>query len=165
MFRNVSSNWVFTIVTVGVTYVLTPFIIHLLGQEGYGTWTLITAITGYMGFLALGVPMACVRFLSEHLATRDTRRMNETVGTCAVLYMAVGAAATAIGLALLPLFGRYSIPAALKGDAYIAFVVMVFAMSASFITYLPEGIMFAHHDFVPRNVVRIATVILRLVLT
>ena len=27
------------------TYFLTPFIINTLGQEGYGTWTLITAMT------------------------------------------------------------------------------------------------------------------------
>ena len=46
------------VVTIAATYVLTPFVIHTLGQEGYGTWTLITAMTGYISLLALGVPMA-----------------------------------------------------------------------------------------------------------
>jgi O-antigen/teichoic acid export membrane protein len=51
--RNVGSTWVLTLVTIVVTYALTPFVIHTLGQDGYGTWTLITAMTGYMGLLAL----------------------------------------------------------------------------------------------------------------
>ena len=53
MLRNVGSNWVLTLVTIGATYVLTPFVIHVLGPEGYGTWTLITSMTGYIGLLAL----------------------------------------------------------------------------------------------------------------
>jgi O-antigen/teichoic acid export membrane protein len=42
---------------------------------------------------------------------------------------------------------------------------MVVTVSAGFIGLLPEGIMFAHHDFVLRNAVRIAAVALRLLLT
>jgi O-antigen/teichoic acid export membrane protein len=165
MFRNVSSNWIYTVVTIGVTYVMTPYIIHAVGQEGYGTWSLIVAMTGYMGFLALGVPMACVRYLTEHLAARDTRRLNETIGTCAALYLSIGVAALLIGATLMGLFGRYAIPGNLRTQAYFAFGVMVVTMAASFIGYLPEGIMFAHHDFVRRNTVRIVSVILRFGLT
>ena len=42
---------------------------------------------------------------------------------------------------------------------------MVLHVSAGFIGLLPEGILFAHHDFVRRNVVRLAGVLLRLALT
>jgi len=42
--RNIGSNWVLTVLTVAVSYVMTPFVVHTLGQSGYGTWTLITAI-------------------------------------------------------------------------------------------------------------------------
>ena len=83
--RNVGSNWVLTLVGIAVTYVLTPFVIATLGTEGYGTWTLITSMTGYISLLALGVPMACVRYLAEHVAEGDTKQMNETIGSCAGL--------------------------------------------------------------------------------
>ena len=43
LFRSVSSNWAVTIVTIGVMYVLTPFVIRTLGVEVYGTWTLIVS--------------------------------------------------------------------------------------------------------------------------
>jgi len=82
MLRNVGSNWALRIVTV-VTYGLTPFVIDVLGRDGYGTWTLITAVTGYVSLMALGVPTACGRFLAQHVAERDTRQVNTTIGSCA----------------------------------------------------------------------------------
>src|SRR5439155_25648784 len=157
MLRNIGSNWVLTAITIAATYILTPFIIRTLGQDGYGTWTLITAMTGYMNLLALGVPMACVRYLAQDIAERNTQKMNETIGSCAGLYLLVGAAATAIGLVLAVAFTTfYDIPPVWRAEAPFAFAVMVLQVSAGFIGLLPEGIMFAHHDFVVRNVVRIA---------
>jgi len=165
MLRNIGSNWVLTAATIAATYLLTPFVIRTLGQDGYGTWTLITAMTGYMSLLALGVPMACVRYLAQDVAEGDTRKMNETIGSCAGMYLLVGGAAVIIGLVLTLVFRAYEIPATLRGEAPFAFAVMVVQVSAGFIGLLPEGIMFAHHDFVARNTVRVAAVVVRLVLT
>jgi O-antigen/teichoic acid export membrane protein len=165
MLRNVGSNWALTLVTIATTYLLTPFVIRTLGQEGYGTWTLITAMTGYMSLLALGVPMACVRYLAQHVAEGDSRAMNKAIGSCVGLYLMIGVAALAIGAVLTGAFGLYDIPRTLQSEARLAFVVMVVQVSAGFIGLLPEGIMFAHHEFVARNAVRIGTALLRLVLT
>jgi O-antigen/teichoic acid export membrane protein len=165
MLRNVGSNWALIVATLAATYVLTPFIIHTLGQDGYGTWTLITAMTGYISLLALGVPMACVRFLTEDVAAGNTRRMNETIGSCAGLYLACGVVACLIGAASLLWFAAYDIPVPIRGDALLAFGLMAINVSAGFIGLLPEGILFAHHDFVRRNAVRVGGVLLRLGLT
>lgn len=165
MLRNVGSNWVLTLVTIAATYVLTPFIIDTLGTEGYGTWTLITALTGYIGLLALGVPMACVRYLAQHVAESDVREMNRVIGSCAGLYLVLGAAALGVGVGLLALFGLYEIPSPFRGEAPVAFALVVIQLSAGFIGLLPEGIMFAHHDFVVRNVIRVTGVLLRFAFT
>ena len=124
MLRNIGSNWVLVMVTIAATYVLTPLTIDVLGEEGYGTWTLITAITTYIGLLALGVPMACVRYLAQHAAEGDTRAMNAMIGSCAVLYLLLGAVAVLLGAVLLPLFGLYDIPAALQTQAPLAFAII-----------------------------------------
>jgi O-antigen/teichoic acid export membrane protein len=163
--RNIGSNWVLILVTVAATYILTPFIIETLGQEGYGTWTLITAITGYVGLLALGVPMASVRYLAEHVAEGDVKKMNATIGSCAGLYLAIGGTAILVGGVLMGLFAVYEIPGPLKQEARFAFALMVLHVSAGFIGLLPEGILFSHHASVPRNVIRVSGVLLRLGLT
>jgi O-antigen/teichoic acid export membrane protein len=165
MLRNIGSNWTLTVATIAATYFLTPFVIHTLGTEGYGTWTLITSMTGYISLLALGVPMACVRYLAQDIAEGDATKVRKTVGSCAGLYMMMGGVALVVGAALVGLFMFYDIPAVFRFDATMAFALMVVQVSAGFIGLLPEGIMFAHHDFVVRNAVRIAGVALRLFLT
>jgi len=164
--RNVGSTWVLTLVTIGITYALTPFVIHTLGQEGYGTWTLITSMTGYMGLLALGVPMASVRYLAQHVAEGDHRKTNEVIASCAGLYLMISAAAGLIGAALIALFVlAYDIPGALRTEARVAFALMTVQVSVGFIGLLPEGILLAHHNFVLRNFVRLGGLLLRLGLT
>ena len=100
MLRNVGSNWVLILLTIGASYITTPFIIQTLGDERYGTWLLITALTGYISLLSLGVPMACVRFLAQHVTEGDTKKMNQTVGTCAALYLIIGVVAFLVGAVL-----------------------------------------------------------------
>lgn len=166
MLRNIGSNWVLIALTIAATYFMTPFIIRTLGQDGYGTWTLITAMTGYMNLLALGVPMASVRYLAQDVAQRDLEQMNRTIGTCIGLYLMIGGAALVIGAGLTLSFAVFfNVPAALQAEAFIACALMAMQVSAGFIGLLPEGIMFAHHDFVARNLVRVAGVFLRLCLT
>ena len=74
MLRNIGSNWALILMTIAATYVITPFTISALGQEGYGTWTLITSMTGYISLMALGVPMACVRYLAQDIAEGDSAK-------------------------------------------------------------------------------------------
>jgi O-antigen/teichoic acid export membrane protein len=154
-----------TLVTIAATYVLTPFVIRALGPEGYGTWTLIVSLTGYINLLVLGVPMACVRYLAGHVAERDAKQMNKVIGSCAGLYLMIGAGALAVGAALAVLFHVYAIPSGLQAQAGVAYGLMVVYVSAGFIGLLPEGILFAHLDFVLRNAIKVAGVLLRLSLT
>jgi len=166
VFRNVGSNWLVTVVTVVAVYFLTPFTIHKLGDDGYGTWNLITALTGYLGLLVLGVPMASVRYFAQHVAKGDTRKLNEAIGSCTALYLLLGAIALVVGAGLYVFFMRtYHIPATLRGDARWAFALTVVFVSLGFVALLPNAVLAAHDDFVPRNIVRLWGVLLRVGLT
>jgi O-antigen/teichoic acid export membrane protein len=166
LFRSVGSNWVVTLVTVAVMYVLTPFVIRTLGMEVYGTWTLITSITAYLGLLMLGIPMASVRYFAQHAAEGDQEKLNQAIGSCAALYLVLGLAALVAGAALFGFFvGAYTIPADVSRGAHLAFAVCVLYSAAGFVGLLPEGILAAHDEFVRRNLVRLGGIGLRLALT
>ena len=165
MLRNVGSNWVLLMIGIASTYFMTPFIIRTLGNEGYGTWTLLTAIGSYISLLNLGVPMACVRFIAQRLVLKDDGQVNAIIGSCAGLYLMVGAAALVLAGGLAAVLDQFTIPANLEAQAYLAFAVMALQVSAGFVGLLPEGIMLAHHDFVLRNTIKIGGVLLRLGLT
>jgi O-antigen/teichoic acid export membrane protein len=165
VFKNVGSTWIVTLVTVAAVYVLTPFTLHKLGDDGYGTWNLITSITGYLGLLVLGVPMASVRYFAEHVADGDVRKLNQAIGSCTALYLLLGGMALVVGLGLYAFFTLYGIPSPLHHDARWAFAVMVLFVSFGFIALLPTGVLAAHDDFVSRNVIRFWGVLLRVALT
>ena len=166
MLKSVGSTWVVTVVTVLVMYLLTPFTIHKLGDPGYGTWNLINSITGYLGLLVLGVPMASVRYFAQHVATGDTKKLNDAIGSCTALYLVLGALALLVGGGLYVFFTlSYHVPLPLHTDARWAFGVMVIFVATGFIGLLPSALLAAHDDFVPRNVVRVAGTLLRLGLT
>jgi O-antigen/teichoic acid export membrane protein len=163
--KSIGSNWAVTVVTVVALYLLTPFTLHTLGIDAYGTWILITSMNGYLGLLVLGVPMASVRYFSQHIAKGDARGLNEAISSCTGLYLLLGVIALVIGLGLYAFFTLYGIPTPLHTDAREAFAVMVVFVAVGFIALLPDGILAAHGDFVPRNLVRMVTLFLRVGLT
>src|SRR5437762_6911737 len=106
-----------TVVTVVAVYFLTPFTIHKLGDTGYGTWNLINAITGYLGLLVLGVPMASVRYFAQHVAKGDDQALNKAIGSCTALYLLLGGIALIVSAGLYFFFTRtYDISTALHAD-------------------------------------------------
>ena len=70
MLKNIVSNWVTMAATLIVAFTLLPVILHSLGQEQYGLWLLITSMTGYLGLMNLGIPMASVHFIAKYDAQK-----------------------------------------------------------------------------------------------
>lgn len=166
MLRSVGSSWIVTLVTVVAVYFLTPFTLHKLGNDAYGTWHLIASITGYLGLLVLGVPMASVRYFAQHVAEGDVGQLNKAIGGCTALYLLLGGIALVAGLGLYGLFAlTYDIPASLHADVGWAFGLTVLFVAVGFVGLLPNGVLAAHDDFVPRNVIRLWGVVLRVGLT
>src|SRR5688572_24904937 len=53
--RTALVNAIAYVIGVIVSFVQAPFLIHRLGDERYGVWTLIGTVTGYYGLLDVGV--------------------------------------------------------------------------------------------------------------
>src|SRR5580765_5542459 len=53
--RSLVTNWVGYAANVVVAFFLSPFIVHTLGDSGYGVWSLLMSIVGYVGLIDLGV--------------------------------------------------------------------------------------------------------------
>lgn len=166
MIRSIGSNWLLTILRVAVAFVLLPFTIRVLGETQYGTWVLIATVTSYLSMLALGVPMATVRFVANYAGAGDEENLNRTVGSCAGLYLMIGLTSALIGTCLFFAFDRiYEVPPEFAQEARWAFAIVVLNISGSFVGQLPYGIMAAHHAFTLQNQVQIASLMLKLGLT
>src|SRR2546425_12295303 len=69
--RSVALNWIALVISIGVAFFLSPFVVHRLGNVAYGLWTLVISMTAYMGLLDLGLRGAVTRFVSKHHALRE----------------------------------------------------------------------------------------------
>jgi len=98
--RNVFSNWGSYIFSLVVNLFLAPFVVRHLGDAGYGLWTLIVSLTGYLGLLDLGVRGAVTRYVAKFHAAEEHREAGRVTHTALLIFTAVGMLAIAAGVAL-----------------------------------------------------------------
>jgi len=78
------------LVPIAVNFVSIPIIVHRLGFDAYGVWTLVMAVMGYFALLDLGVVKGGIRYLAEFNAKGDTKRANEIISLGLFTYLCIG---------------------------------------------------------------------------
>jgi len=79
-------------------FLLTRYLIHKLGDAGYGLWTLLFVLVEYYYLFDLGFRSATVKFVAHYRALNDNRKLSEVISTSLVYALGVG-----VGLCLLTL--------------------------------------------------------------
>jgi len=70
--------------------IITRIVIRRLGPEHYGIWALIFSILDYFWFFDLGLNPAITNFCARFLATKDDRKINETISTALFYFSIIG---------------------------------------------------------------------------
>ena len=140
--RNVASTWLALGLEVAVTFFLSPFVIHSLGGTAFGVWVLVASLTGYLGFLDLGVRNAVTRFVSKFHAQGDHAAASATVSAALGMFVLAGIVAIALSVVistvLLPWF---HIPPLLIRDAQIALILAGFNVSGWLVNGVFSGVI------------------------
>jgi len=74
-----------------VAFVMCPKLIHGLGDDRYGIWSLVEATVAYFTLLDLGIGISVVRYVAKFEEIEDREQLNRVF--CTTLYIFVGAAA------------------------------------------------------------------------
>jgi O-antigen/teichoic acid export membrane protein len=135
-----------------VAVVTVPLVVRGLGDKAYGVVTLVTAVTGYLYVLDLGLGQGVVRYLSMFVSLGNGRAMRQLIR--GVLTWFGGAAALgAIGIWIAaPWLGATLIrePAGLVRESVAAFRIgcfaFVFGMAISILSLMPTA--FLRYDYV-----------------
>jgi O-antigen/teichoic acid export membrane protein len=163
--KNISSNWVVIVVTVLVSYVLTPYSINTLGAELYGLWLVIASLTAYLYLIRGGLPAASVRYLAKYVGKGDLAKANRVIASCLWLYVVLTLVVFAVGGLMLALFERaYDVPPAFAHEIRPAFLFALGTVVLTFFHHLPYAAMEAHDEFVLKNRIVMGALALRLVL-
>ena len=89
-------------VDVIASLVLMPFLIHSLGDRGYGMWAIVGTIVGQFGLLDLGLASTTQRFMANALGRNADDEVSSVYTTSIILFWIIGVAALLVTVALLP---------------------------------------------------------------
>jgi O-antigen/teichoic acid export membrane protein len=108
-----------------VTLVVTPFVLHRLGVEGYGILSLAAVVAGFLALLDFGMAPSLVKFGAEFAATPKRRRINDLMGAGLLFYACVGIVGGTVLVALGLFFASnvFHLSAAARPDLRFALLV------------------------------------------
>src|SRR6266852_6450116 len=98
--RNVISNWGTYLLAMAINFFLSPYVVRRLGNTGYGVWTLILSLTGYLGLLDLGVRGAVTRYVAKFHAEAEDGRASNIASSAMMIFSTAGMLAIALSLIL-----------------------------------------------------------------
>ena len=84
--RNVVTNYLRFFLGGVLGFVLTPLMVHLLGDGNYGLWVTVFSLTGYFGLFDQGIRPSLVRYVSRDHARADHEGLSRTVSSALALY-------------------------------------------------------------------------------
>lgn len=67
-----------------------PFIVHNLGYDSYGIWTLVMAVMGYFAFLDMNMLKGGIRYLAEYDGKNDKKNANQVANFGLLAYLVIG---------------------------------------------------------------------------
>jgi len=88
--RNILSNWVTYLISGLISFFLSPFIVRHLGNSAYGVWVLLVSLTGYLGFLDLGIRGAVTRYVAKFHSQNAHDESSRTVSSAIGLFATAG---------------------------------------------------------------------------
>ena len=88
---NTGSNVCVMFVKLVITFIMTPVLLHNLGNYDYGIWEILVAILGYMGLLDIGMKPAIARFAAKYHALEERGKLQELYSTAWMFLLIVGA--------------------------------------------------------------------------
>jgi O-antigen/teichoic acid export membrane protein len=108
-----------------VTLVVTPFVVHRLGVEGYGILSLAGVVAGFLALLDFGMSPSLVKFGAEFAETPMRSRINDLMGAGLLFYACVGIVGGTALLALGLFFAShvFHLSAAARPDLRFALLV------------------------------------------
>jgi O-antigen/teichoic acid export membrane protein len=134
---------------------LTPVLVHLMGTDRWGLFTLALALVGIFGVFDLGLGMALTRAVSERIGEGRGAEAPALVGATLWSLLGVSILMAALAWVFMPvLIGRVLlVPPALQAEALAAFRVLAAAAPLVVINAALWGVLAAWQRFRAANLV------------
>lgn len=155
---NVIWNWAGVVVEAVSGLLITPLLIHELGDENYSLWILIGSMTGFFGMLDLGMRGAVGRFVAFHHAKNDSVAVQRVLSTAAVALCGVAFISLCLTAGAAWALPRvYSIPVEEVATVQWATIIVGVQLALFFVLRMFDAALWAHQRFDLLNLIDIPT--------
>ncbi|HXW91537.1 MAG TPA: polysaccharide biosynthesis C-terminal domain-containing protein [Terriglobales bacterium] len=148
-----------------MTFFLSPFILHRLGDDAFGLWVLVFSITGYYGLFDLGIRSSVIKYVAKYAATGEYPMLTSLINTSLFSYGVVAAV-----LLLITGFGAWQIdsifhiaPAFLHTARWL-FLMVGTSLALSFPVSVFSGVLQGLQQYHWLNLIQVASNLLRALL-
>ncbi|MCE5328572.1 MAG: oligosaccharide flippase family protein [Planctomycetaceae bacterium] len=161
--RNAIANWLGYAANIVVMLLLSRLVVHSLGKTGYGVWSLLMTLTGYLGLAEMGVRVSTGRYVNYYIGRGEQDKVNKVVSTsmvfCTLISLVVFAAAVIIGTFFHQWFPKT--PADLADEASIVLMMTALNVWLGFMGTLFGQLLRARNRFDLRSLVMVITLLVR----
>jgi O-antigen/teichoic acid export membrane protein len=145
--------------------VVTPVVLHAIGDTEFGIWSFIGSITIYLSVLDFGVGPSIVRFGARARGANDPEETNRLASVGLTLYAAIGLVSVPAGLALAWFApALVDTPDDLVWDARLATLLVVASLVARFPLGLFTNLLVAQQRWDVQNLGNVLSIVLYAVL-
>lgn len=160
---NAASGWVTQLVVALVGFILMPYIIKHLGEQGYGIYQLARSALVFFMFLQLGMGPTLVRFFAKAIAKDDKEEIRNISSTAQLLLGGLGLTTSLLCLALIPFFIRfYNIQPEFAHETTWLLICMSLSLFLNMTFIVPQGIVFGVNRYDLANFIVICENLMRL---
>jgi len=127
-----------------LSIILTPFLIHHLGDSNYGLWLLVLATLGWFNFLDLGLSYAVQRGIVFALEKKDEARVNSIFSVAVTLFSILGSVATAFVVILAFFPHLLGVEERLRDTTFYVLIILAFKVLLDFMMNSFHGFFTAY---------------------
>ncbi|MFZ0772513.1 MAG: polysaccharide biosynthesis C-terminal domain-containing protein [Candidatus Sulfotelmatobacter sp.] len=160
--KNVGSSWFSLGINVLVGLLLSPFILHRIGDTAFGIWVLIFSVTGYYGLFDLGIRSSIVRYVSKSTATGDREALAKLINTSLFTYSCIGVVSLLVTLLVSFQVDRmFHIPSQFLSTTRWLLLLVGTSVSIGFPAGIFGGILEGLQEFYVLNWTNVVSTLLR----
>jgi len=146
--RNSLASYVSFVSTTVTGLISVPLAVHFLSKEELGLWAVITAISGYLNFMEMGLGFATGRKMADAIVAKDKAEIDRWWTLTRVVLAIQGVIVVVLGLALTPLFmSQMAADFGNRQQAMHLFIAMVVMLGVNFPFRGAESVLTAQERF------------------
>lgn len=162
LLKNTIWNWIFFVVNATITFLISPLLVHYLGNERYGFWTIAVSLIGYYGLLDIGIRNALVRYIAKYHAEKKWEKLNEVVNTGFTVFVIAACTMIILSLVLSLVAPKiFSLSTLLINDAKLTILIVGITFAIQFPLNALSGILIALQRFDITSKINIIMVIIQ----